>query len=132
MITPLVTYKINNNHPEALESFTFIETGLPDEQCHDYALKVHGREAVEFIFSHVLDYYCPLDFESAKNGDLILFFLNESMNVKHSAILWEKNEGSINETTVRAKMANDSIFEHKLKDSPICYGNYVGFFRKIK
>jgi len=135
-------YKINpdidfiefNSNEEIINNFPQLKNiRLLDnmEFCFNYALGISFKDlgCIEDSVGILFDTYKRIKFKEIQKGDIVLF--KDDFDYLHIGIIQEKGI-DINNTIIRAKFGQLGIYEHKLKDTPLSYGNRIIFWRKNK
>ena len=104
-----------------------IGLGKEIEMCFNYALKNKKLECVEDSVDFIYEYYDMIEFKEVRPGDIILFRDNFDDYLHFARVI--KKGNTINDTIIRAKFGGCGIYEHRLGDTPSCYGNRIEFWR---
>jgi len=120
--------EIINNYSKQLRNIALLDNM---EFCFNYALKIKFKflTCIEDSINILFSTYKQIKFKNINKGDIVLF--RDDWDYLHLGIIWKKGK-SVNDTFIRAKFGQLGIYEHKLKDTPTCYGNMITFWRKQK
>jgi len=111
------------------KKFKLIKDTNPEDECYYFAFSVNSREEVLDIFSNFLDLYFEIR-TNPKKGDLVLFFSDFPIQIKHACIIWKTNKNFLN-TIVRAQfLGQNGLFEFKINDTPDVYGRNCSIWRR--
>lgn len=99
------------------------------QYCFNYALNNTWINNIEQGIGIVFDKYSLLNFRKIKKGDIVLF--RDDFDYLHIAKISKKAK-NINDTIIIGKFGSLGIYEHRLIDTPLSYGNYISFWRKKK
>lgn len=119
--------EIIKNSQNRLKNIT-LENGKM-EYCFNYALQDKKINALEDS-CEILDLeFKIIPFKDIRKGDIVEF--RDNYDTLHFGRVWIKRK-SIADTIIRSKFGLLGIYEHKLKDTPSCYGHRVWFWRKVE
>lgn len=93
-------------------------------QCFNYAFDNNNLEDCENAFNFLKNEYTET--KKCKPGDIVLFF-NQYDIPLHYAIL-VKTHKNINDISVKGKFGDRGVYQHKLRYTPVMYGNQVKFY----
>lgn len=100
--------------------------GKDTDQCYNYALKNKKLNCVENGVGFIYRHYDMILFKEIRPGDIVLFRDNFDDYLHFARVI--KKGNTINNTIIRAKFGGCGIYEHRLCNTPSCYGNRIEFW----
>jgi len=129
-------YESEDDFRDRNSKFKYIKKGKG--MCFNYALQSQAVSYCEDGYIFIEENYDKVSFEDVKKGDLMTFhdldFPSDTIddwNCKHFGKLKEKG-GTVEDTVIKSKLGNWSVYECKIKDLPDIYGDTIIFWRRKK
>ena len=95
--------------------------------CFNYALKTSKLLFCEDTAEYLFDNYKKISLKNLQVKDVIAFA--DDCNFLHFAVVFKTGK-TVNDIIVRSKFGHLNIYEHKLIDTPINFGDRFIIFRK--
>lgn len=127
---------LKNSDEEIRDTGIVKYIGQGQGSCPNYALTNDTIYLVQEGYEFLIDYYRAIPITEAKRGDIIVthevFDLTETLygeTCLHFAKIQE-TDGTIQGTTIRSKWGSLGIYEGRLTNLPVMYGNVLEVWTK--